>query len=74
MDEQIQHWHDVERAIRDIERRLLIAQTLLQPGAVRSAVSALRQQLEEAQAAADRALEACLGQVNEHSGLPRRTT
>ncbi|MBA2962302.1 MULTISPECIES: hypothetical protein [Ramlibacter] len=65
MDEPFQRWHDVERAVMDLEKRLMIAQALEDAGSVRSPSSVLRQQLEDARAAAQRALDDCLRHVRQ---------
>jgi uncharacterized ferritin-like protein (DUF455 family) len=71
MDKHFQQWHDAERTARGIERRLMIAQALLNANSMQTAVPALLQQLAEARAAADSALEACLARVNQKNAVCR---
>jgi hypothetical protein len=64
MDAQFQRWHDAERVVRELEKRSMMAQARESAGSTTIPFSVVRQQLLDARAAADRALEDCLHLVS----------
>lgn len=60
MDEQLQRWHEAERAVRELERKVMIAHALERSGSLRTTGPFLEHQLVQARAAADLALQDCL--------------
>jgi hypothetical protein len=72
-DEQFRQWHEAEKVVRDLERKLMIAQALDAGGhSVRSTAPVLRQRLAEARVTASEALRDCLREVSRAKRKPAR--
>jgi hypothetical protein len=71
-DEQFRRWHEAEKLVRDLERKVMIAQAVEVSGSVRSTTAVLRQRLAEARVAAHKALRECLTAVSRAARKPVR--